>query len=485
MRAWWTRATTALQGLIRAAAERPDGGEALLHPLSVAVASVLAASSLTLLVVGPGLGRARSDQVDPASLAVAERAVDDLLAGRYGEATRRFDATMAAGLPAEELQRVWEETLGRLGEFGGRGPVHHGETPRGTLVCAQLQFSRATVWAEVGVDRRHRINSFYLQPHDRCGRAAVVAPSYVDPDAFVERSVLVGTAPYVLPGTLTLPRGRGPHPAAVVVHGSGPVDRDGTVGGSTPYRDLAWGLASKGIAVLRYDKRTLVHARAMATQPITPYEETVEDAAAAVSLLRTTPGVDPDRVFVVAHSLGAYLAPRIAAAAPDAAGFVLLAPPADPIEEAIVRQSTYLAGLTGGISKQEAAALDRLRVQANRVKDPSLSPSTAPFELPLGVPASYWLALQGYEPTSGAGSIRKPFLLLRGERDYQVTAAELRRWREAFGERKDVTIKTYERLNHLFASGSGRPDPKEYADGRPVSGDVVADIARWIKSPRT
>ncbi|HUS61803.1 MAG TPA: alpha/beta fold hydrolase, partial [Acidimicrobiales bacterium] len=402
MGARWGRISAGLVNFIRTATHGlrdPSGAhDNILEPLSVVVAVVLAASSLSILLVGPGLGQNRRPLADGRSLTVAREVVDDLLASRYQEATRRFDATMAAGLPADQLQAVWEDTRAKLGGFVGRGPMHEGTTPRGLLICTRLQFERSTIWAEVGVNRDRRISSLYLRGADRCGREAITAPSYVDPDRFVERSVIIGAAPYLVPGTLTVPKGRGPFAAVVMVHGSGPADRDGTVGKSTPYRDLAWGLASQGIAVLRYDKRTLVYARALSTQAITPHEETVEDAAAAVALLRTTAGIDRSRVFVVAHSLGAYLAPRIAAAAPDAAGFVLLAPPADAIEDTIIRQSTYLAGLTGGISKQEAAAIERLRVQADRVKDPSLSASTATFELPLSVPASYWLALRGYDP---------------------------------------------------------------------------------------
>lgn len=477
MRTWW--ATTAHR-VRRAAAELELTAE-LEHRLSIAVATVLAAASLSLLLVGPGLETSSARGADPRALAVAQQLVDDLLASRYQEATRRFDETMAAGLTPEQLQQVWEGARPQLGDFVGRGPVHDGRSPTGSLVCAQLQFSKGTIWAEVGVDRRHRVTSLYLQPVDRCGRRAIVAPSYVEPDQFVERSVVLGTAPFILPATLTLPKGHGPHPAVVIVHGSGPLDRDGTVGKSTPYRDLAWGLASEGVAVLRYDKRTFVHARTLAAQAITPHEETVEDAAAGVSLLRATPGVDPDRVFVLAHSLGAYLSPKIAAIAPEAAGFILLAPPADHIEDAALRQTTYIAGLTGGVSKKEAAAIERLRVQADKVKDPSLSPSTAPFELPFGVPASYWLALRGYDAPAEAAAVRKPFLLLRGDRDYQVTSSELERWSTAMGRRNDVEIKTYERLNHLFSAGSGRPNPDEYTKGRAVAEAVIDDIAGWIE----
>src|SRR5437868_1155092 len=77
----------------------------------------------------------------------------------------------------------------------------------------------------------------------------------VNRDTFDEREVTVGKGEWELPGTLGLPKGSGPFPAVVLVQGSGPQDRDETMGVNKPFQDIAWGLASNGIAVLRYDKR--------------------------------------------------------------------------------------------------------------------------------------------------------------------------------------------------------------------------------------
>ena len=141
-----------------------------------------------------------------------------------------------------------------------------------------------------------------------------------------------------------MPKGAGPFPAAILVQGSGPQDRDETFGPNAPFRDLAWGLASDGIAVLRYDKRTHAYGTQMAADPnITVREETTDDAVRAVDLLRSTPLVDPARVFLVGHSLGAYLAPRIAAqAAGRLDGIAMLEAPSTALPQLIVMQEEYL-----------------------------------------------------------------------------------------------------------------------------------------------
>src|SRR5690606_19348563 len=126
-----------------------------------------------------------------------------------------------------------------------------------------------------------------------------------------------------LPGTLALPKGKAPgagFPAVVLVHGSGPQDRDETVGANRPFLDIARGLAAQGIAVLRYDKRTQARPQDFAAGDYTVDDETTNDAITAVAALGAAEGIDPDRIHVLGHSQGAMLAPRIAAHSGHVAG---------------------------------------------------------------------------------------------------------------------------------------------------------------------
>ena len=162
-----------------------------------------------------------------------------------------------------------------------------------------------------------------------------------------------------------MPVGKGPFAAVVLVQGSGPHDWDETIGPNKPFRDLAWGLASQGIAVLRYDKRTKVYGAKiqdlMAT--FTVKEETIDDALAAVALLRRNAQVNPQQIMVLGHSLGGYLLPRIGAADPGIAGLIMLAGMTRKLEDTILDQYTYIFSLSGTLSAEQQQQLEELKKQ--------------------------------------------------------------------------------------------------------------------------
>ena len=169
-----------------------------------------------------------------------------------------------------------------------------------------------------------------------------------------------------MPGTLTVPNGKGPFPAIVLVHGSGPNDRDESIGANKPFRDLAYGLATHGIAVLRYDKRTHVHPEQFANIVFTVKEETIDDALSAVALLRTTAHIDPTRICVLGHSLGGMLIPRIGLADNRVAGLIVLAGATMPLGDTMLRQVRYLAEAQGPITPEVQQQLDAISGQIAR-----------------------------------------------------------------------------------------------------------------------
>jgi fermentation-respiration switch protein FrsA (DUF1100 family) len=200
--------------------------------------------------------------------------------------------------------------------------------------------------------------------------------------------------------------------------------------------------------------------------------------------LQKTQKIDPKKVVVLGHSLGAMLAPRIGELQPSLAGLIMLAGPSRPLEDLIAEQHDYLFNLDGGPTPEQKQELEKLKAQVARVKDPKLSPDAPAAELPYGVPASYWLSLRDADPTKIAVKLSMPILLLQGERDYQVTMTDFAGWKKLLGDRKNVELRSYPKLNHLFIEGSGKSKPAEYQKEGHVAVEAIDDIAAWVKKQK-
>ncbi|WP_030439822.1 alpha/beta hydrolase [Actinoplanes subtropicus] len=402
--------------------------------------------------------------------------IDRLRAGQFAEISGMFPPNLQSLVPPEAIRAAWQAEIDRQGAVSAFGaPLSEPAGAAGTLVRVPVTFAggAATVLATIAGDR---VTSLQIAgPEAAQPTQEWQPPEYADPAALSEEDVLIGDGPLAVPGTLTLPAGPAIVAAVVLLAGSGPLDRDETIGRNKPFKDLAWGLATRGIATVRFDKVTFAKPAGVAKiAGFTVDDEYLHHALAAVDLLRHRPGVDPARIFVLGHSLGGSVAPRVAAADRAVAGLVILGGGAQPMHWSAVRQFRYLG------SPQQL--LDSVTRQAEAVDSPDLSPATPVADLPFGVPASYWLDLRGYDPAAAAAALGKPMLILQGGRDYQATVDDdLARWRAALGDHPGVTIRIHDADNHFFFAGSGPSKPAEYERAQHVDPAVVTDISHWIQ----
>ncbi len=265
--------------------------------------------------------------------------------------------------------------------------------------------------------------------------------------------------------------------------GLGPEDRDETIGDCKPFRDLAWGLATKGIAVLRYEKRTrqypITNFWKQGIGQFTVREETIDDAVSAVARLRARDDIDSKRIFVQPHSLGGMVAPRIAQTDPQIAGLVIFAGAVRPFDEVIVEQTRYLISLNGKPSAETSAYLAQVEADASKLKHLTTADASSHMVL-FGAPVAYYLDMREHDPLAAAREIPQPMLFLQGQRDYQVTVKDYEIWKTALTGRPHVAFKSYPQLNHLFVKGTGKSTPTEYEQPGHVDAQVVTDIAGWI-----
>lgn len=392
-----------------------------------------------------------------------------------------FDDAMTTALPQDKLKQAWDGVKAQFGAYQNTTDKQFlARKDKYDVILLTVNFEKGSLGFRVSVDTTSgKIGGLQFVPVNSASSTSYAPPAYVDQTKIEEKDVTIGTGEWQLPGTLTLPKGTGPFAAIVLVHGSGPNDRDETIGPNKPFKDLAWGLASQGIAVLRYDKRTKVYAEKLTdVKNFTVKEESIDDAVVAVELLRQTPNIDPKRVFVVGHSLGGYLAPRIAQADTNIAGLIILAGATRPLEDAMLEQVQYIASLSG--SSVPTSTVTELKTQVDAVK--ALKPGDESKPPILNIPASYWLDLQNYRPTELASQLTLPMLILQGERDYQVTMVDFKNWQTALSSHSNVQFKSYPDLYHLFISGTGKSTPAEYQQPGHVAQSVVDDIAAWVKS---
>jgi dienelactone hydrolase len=404
----------------------------------------------------------------------------------FQAAARDFDETMMRVSGPDKLAEFWKQVPGMFGAFKKQAAARREELGPYAIALVTCEFEKVTMDARVVFDKNKKIAGFQFIPS--LPPAKYEPPKYANPDFFEEKDVVVGSGDWQLPGTLTIPKGEGPFPALVLVHGSGPNDRDESIGPNKPFKDIAWGLASHNIAVLRYEKRTrvfgpkIVADKAMAAS-FTVKEESVDDAVDAVRLLQATAGIDKMRVFVLGHSLGGMLIPRIAEAGRDfgIAGFIIMAGLTRPLEDAYLKQISYIVSLDGTISEEDKKQIDEAKAQSDKVK--ALKDTDVSSEMRiLNASPKYWLDLRGYDPAQAAMKISGPILVLQGSRDYQVTTEDFENWKKALRPKENAAFKLYPKLNHLFFEGQGLPTPNEYIQIHgSVAEYVIIDIAAWIK----
>jgi dienelactone hydrolase len=416
-------------------------------------------------------------------VARAKALVEALFKEDYAKAGKDFDKAMQKALPEAKLKEIPAKLKAAVGAYRKQLGTRTEKAGKYDVVYVTCEFAKFKLDARVVFDAEGKITGLFFRPA-REPASTFKAPPYARPESFREREVVVGEGgEWPLPGTLSVPRGKGPFPAVVLLHGSGPHDRDETVLANKPFRDLAWGLASQGVAVLRFVKRTERHGTKWVKSkvPLTHKEEVIDDALEAVALLRKQKDIDPKRIFVLGHSLGAVCAPAVGARDPALAGLILLAGNSRPLEDVYLDQVLYFAALKGKLTEEDKKEIEKIRKQVKRVKDPKLSPDTPREELPLGMPAPYVIALRAYDQTGTAAKLKMPLLILQGERDYQVTMADFAGWQKALAGRKNVTFRSYPALNHLFMAGKGKSRPEEYGRAGHVAGEVIDGIAAWIK----
>jgi len=388
-----------------------------------------------------------------------------------------FDTSMANKFNAEMLEKMWGSIPRYMGEYKGYSTVESTKKDSIDIVAVRCTFEKTKMDLQFSFnDYKKIIGMFFVPPKNK---TAYVTPEYAQQNKYYETKIAVKTGTMSLPGALCVPNNVKNPPVVILLAGSGPNDKDETIGPNKALKDLAVGLASNGIATYRYDKRTLVYGKD--TKEIDLNAEVIEDALSAVTTIKNNPNFKDSKIFIVGHSLGAMCAPLIASKSKQIKGIILLAGNARPLEDVVLEQYNYIFGLDS-IDKEEKEQIEALTKQIKTLKDPKALKMAKAEDLPLNLDSKYWQSLVNYNQVQVAKKVKQPILVLQGERDYQVTMTDFNMWKQYLGDKPKNQFTSYPNLNHLFMKGEGKSTPAEYDKQGNVEEKIIMDITNWVKS---
>ena len=404
----------------------------------------------------------------------------NLVTENYEGCANLVDEAYKSKITAKVLKQIWDAMLLKFGDCKNHY-INCADTTKTKQVFVTLEFKKEKLDIRIILsDADGVIGLFFVPTKADCGTELYYSnPFYDNPKKYKKEQFKFLSDTVNLYGTLFTPK-TNKKAICFIVHGSGPHDRYGTIGANKPYRDLAVGLATVGIECYIYDKKSFTYR--IPDESITVEKEVVNDALAMIQYIKNKDANKDVPLYIIGHSLGGMLAPKIAELANNSvSGVVFLAANARPLDVLVKEQVNYLLKLKGSdISEQDKMQIKMLEMQINYLHD-SLTFLSPKEKLPLNLPASYWLSLNKYNQINTAKNLTIPLLFLQGKRDYQVTKADLKTWKQALGKNKMARYKQFPKLNHLFMEGKGKPNPDEYFNSsKNIPFYVIKYIEKWI-----
>ena len=397
---------------------------------------------------------------------------NSLLEESYDKAYTNFphDRKMKELLSEEKYREFFVELREKSGDFVEFSGDSYSKKGDYNIVTIGTIFENNSFNTNIVFDKEGSIAGFNFSPYT-FGADEI-------PEGIIEKDIEFGEKDFILKGKLSLPEGDGPFPCIILVHGSGPNDMDETVGSNKPFRDRAHSLAEKGVAVFRYNKRTFTYNNEfMDKTDFTVKEEVIDDAVLALEKISGENIIQKDRIFILGHSLGGYLIPRIAERTTDAAGYIMAAANARPLQELAPYQFKYLMDNTHDLSEDEIDYFEKSLKELEKLKNLG---SLKKDEMILGAYKAYWQDLKNYNPVEMINKINKPVMILQGERDYQVTMEDFSLWKKAVEGKNNFVLESYPGLNHLLMYGEQKSLPAEYFIKGHVDKKLIEDIADFI-----
>ncbi|OYU94471.1 MAG: hypothetical protein CFE21_15800 [Bacteroidetes bacterium B1(2017)] len=398
---------------------------------------------------------------------------------KFAQIEGKVDSLYRSYYSATTFEKDWTELTGTYGAYVSSRPVNYEVNQYYNFIAFKIKLEDLPYVLNLSFNEKGYLIYVSFMPAHKI----YVAADYCDVSKFSERKVTINNGFYELPGLLSTPRNVEKAPLVIILMEAGPTDKDGSYEENKPYKDIAWALSTKGYAVYRYEKRSNTYGIYMqrdkaAYETFTPREDLLDDLYKAIDTLKTLPDIDPTKIYILGHGQGAMLAPLVAKERDDVHGIIMMGANAKRTQEMMIDQYKYLSYVTPNKKKE----YDEQTVNAIRSMDKKLNPLTEHDKMPYSVQATYWIWLNKYKHVEITKKLKKPILILHGDRDYQVNMENYRMWQKELEKNPNVTLKDYPKLNHLFYSGEVESTYSEYYLKSNIPDYVINDLLAWLSS---
>lgn len=415
-------------------------------------------------------------QTEEKALARVNENIYLLKSGKFQSLHDRMDETMKRIADPSKLEGLWDGLIFQFGELKTLGDTKVKKQDSLWFGYNSLGFEKGSIKLKMVLDESLLISGLFIEPIE----VPYSPPGWIHMRSIYESKKPVPLNDFPSEGMAAFPNTNTRVPLVIIVGGSGPNDKDLTLGSNKIYKDLALGLAHYGIASYRYDKRTKAFGNKMGDpSKLTVTQEYLLDLQAIVAMFRKDERIDTQRIYLFGHSEGGYLCPWFMTEIQGLAGFITFGANYQNLMETLKPQLTYLIENTNSDEGKKVyqEELSKIPYALNKLKVDSPRDS-----IPLGIWPTYLIHLNKVAPKNYLTQIKqKRILILQGKRDYQVQEQEFDLWKAALKSHSDAQFTIYQELNHVMLRGEGKSLPNEYLEQGNVSFTLTKDIANWVK----
>lgn len=414
---------------------------------------------LLLLMLFPLLSFAQSTKE------IGQAFIDKLFQKQYTEVAALFDESVKEHVTPQILEQTEIAITRQLGAYKGNIETNQETEGKFKIIYYYSQFENEKLDIKLVFNSQHKATGFFFVPHKEFEKQQNNDPNNLN----------IPNDHIIIKGTFLNPKENKQKKIVIFLHGSGPNDKDETIGPNKPFRDIAEHFYQNGISSYRFDKRTLSYPETF-TNNSTVEEEVINDALHIIDYF--SKNYKDYQLILLGHSLGGYLLPKIMEHKPNVSKLIFLSANARPLDKIIIEQLEYMNVIDSTNISTEL--IEQTKSQVALLNSNQFNLQTPNSKLPFGLSASYWKYLLDYKPLESLKKIGLPMFFVQGGKDYQVTEEDFNLWKKTLQKCNKCQFKFYPSLNHIFITGGSPPSPADYNKKESVHISPLEDITSFI-----